>query len=111
MAFQPGKSKTGGRKIGVSNRLTAAFREAVLHVYNGLGGHAAFLQWARENPTEYYKIAARLIPGEMRENGPDNGITVVVNKFVDLEVAPPAMIPGPAGNAPIRKPNESTLTR
>lgn len=104
MQFQPGKPKTGGRQVGTPNRLTAAFREAVLHVYNGLGGHAAFLQWARENPTEYYKIAARLIPGEMRENGPDNGITVVVNKYVDLE-SPSPSLGGPAGKLITR--NES----
>lgn len=35
-----------------------------------LGGHAAFLEWARDNRTEYYRIASRLSPGEMQE---DNG--------------------------------------
>ncbi len=66
MPFQPGKPKTGGRQSGTPNRFTGAFREAVLHVYNGLGGHKAFLEWARKNPTEYYRIAARLIPVELR---------------------------------------------
>jgi hypothetical protein len=81
MTFQPGKPKTGGRQAGTPNRLTGLFREAVLHVYQGLGGHTAFLAWARENPTEYYKIAARLIPGEMREENPDNRITIIVNRL------------------------------
>ena len=80
MAFLPGKPKTGGRRTGVPNRLTTHFREAVLVVYQGLGGHEAFLQWARENPTEYYRIAARLIPTEMREKSEDNRVVVVVER-------------------------------
>ena len=71
MPFLPGKPKTGGRLPGTPNRLTTAMREAVLCVYEGLGGHAAFLQWAKENPTEFYRIAARLIPGEFGEKKDD----------------------------------------
>jgi len=82
MPFEPGRAKTGGRQAGTPNRLTGLFREAVLHVYQGLGGHAAFLHWARKNPTEFYRIAARLIPGEMREESPDNRLTVIVNRAV-----------------------------
>ena len=78
MSFTPGKPKTGRRQPGTPNRLTGAFREAVLHVYRGLGGHTAFLAWARENQTEYYKIAARLIPAEMREDGSGKVVTVVI---------------------------------
>ena len=80
MPFVPGKPKTGGRQAGVPNRLTTHFREAVQVVYQGLGGHEAFTQWARENPTEFYKIASRLIPTEMRENSQDNRVVVVVER-------------------------------
>ena len=69
MPFEKGKPKTGGRLPGVSNKFTGAFREAVQIVYTRLGGHAAFLKWARDNQTEYYRIAARLIPGETQEEG------------------------------------------
>lgn len=47
-------------------------------VYNELGGHEAFTEWAKQNPGEFYKIAARLIPGEMRAQSPDNRITVII---------------------------------
>jgi hypothetical protein len=80
MSFIPGKPKTGGRQAGTPNRLTGLFREAVLCVYERLGGHDAFLQWARENPTEYYKIAARLIPTEMREDDGSKSVTVIVQR-------------------------------
>lgn len=90
MPFQPGKPKTGGRQRGTPNQLTGAFREAVLHVYKGLGGHAAFLEWARENPTEYYRIAARLIPVELRHEE-DRVINVIINR-------------SPTSNGPSREP-------
>ena len=77
MKFQPGKQKSGGRAPGVPNKFTASFREAVLFVYHGLGGHAAFLEWARENPTEYYRIAARLIPAELKSDE-DRTIQVII---------------------------------
>ena len=77
MTFQPGKPKTGGRQSGVPNKFTASFREAVLFVYHGLGGHDAFLEWARKHPTEYYRIAARLIPAEMKSDE-DRTVKVVI---------------------------------
>ena len=79
MPFERGKPKTGGRQPGIPNALTGAFRDAVRHVYAGLGGHANFLAWTRDNQTEFYKFAARLIPGEMEGNG-DKHITVIVNR-------------------------------
>jgi hypothetical protein len=78
MPFERGKPKTGGRLPGVSNKLTGAFRDAVRHVYTGLGGHANFLAWAKDNQTEFYRIASRLIPGEMQEGNGAGNITVVL---------------------------------
>ena len=50
--------KTGGRQIGAPNKVTAIFKDAVRTVYEDIGGHAAFAAWAKENPTEFYRIAA-----------------------------------------------------
>ena len=77
MPFAPGRQITGGRRRGSLNRLTGAFKEAVLFVYHGLGGHAAFLDWARENRSEFYKIAPRLIPGELRQEE-DRTVRVII---------------------------------
>jgi hypothetical protein len=77
MPFEKGKPKTGGRLPGVSNKLTGAFRDAVRLVYGNIGGHEAFSRWAQDNPTEFYRIASRLIPGEMQgEEG--KKLTVIV---------------------------------
>ena len=78
MPFEPGKPKTGGRLPGVSNKLTGAFRDAVRHVYTGLGGHANFLVWAKDNQTEFYRIASRLIPGEMQEGGKGETVNIII---------------------------------
>lgn len=61
--------KTGGRQHGTPNKLTRAFKDAVQIAYGAIGGDKAFATWAEANPTEFYKIAARLIPQEMRESG------------------------------------------
>lgn len=60
-----------GRPAGVPNKVTRAFKTACLNVFNAGGGEAWFLGWARENPTEFFKIAARLIPHEVIGPGTD----------------------------------------
>jgi hypothetical protein len=86
MPFTKGRKKTGGRQLGTPNKFTGTFREAVQVVYEGLGGHAAFLRWARENPSEYYKIAARLIPTESEEIDANKPKRIFIRKWVTLAV-------------------------
>lgn len=58
-----------GRQRGTPNKVTKAFKEATLRVFDRLGGDDALLKWAQGNPTEFYKIAARLIPHEVSHSG------------------------------------------
>jgi hypothetical protein len=60
--------KTGGRQKGTPNKLSASFRQSVLEAFEELGGTGHLVAWARKNPTEYYRIAARLIPTELVGN-------------------------------------------
>lgn len=83
MGFTPGRQKTGGRQPGTPNKLTGTFREAVRVVYDGLGGHAAFLVWARENPGDFYRLAARLIPAES-EGEADAPKVIILRRFTPL---------------------------
>lgn len=57
----------GGRKKGVPNKLTKTVKETVLSVFNDLQSHptANLATWAEGEPTEFYKIAAKLIPTEI----------------------------------------------
>ena len=71
------RQKTGGRKKGTPNRVTATVRETFEKVFNALqdGRDADLEVWARDNPTEFYKLAARLIPVDMTMQA---GITMQV---------------------------------
>jgi len=103
MARPKGCEKLGGRRRGTPNKITAAFKDAVRIVYEDIGGHAAFAAWARKNPSEFYRIAARLIPTEVvRPEG--EHLTVIVQRFPEpaaLEDRAPRdratlpMLPGP----------------
>lgn len=71
--------KTGGRQVGTPNKITAAFKDAIRFVYEDIGGNAAFAEWAKENQTEFYRIAARLIPTEIASQG--TNLNVIINRF------------------------------
>lgn len=64
-----------GRKKGTPNKVTTAFKEAVLTAFHEMGGTPALVLWGMENQTEFYKIAARLIPAEanVAVTGKDGG--------------------------------------
>ncbi len=51
--------KTGGRQVGAPNKVTAIFKDAVRTVYEDIGDNKAFAEWAKENPTEFYRIACQ----------------------------------------------------
>ena len=81
MSFLKGKAKTGGRQPGTPNVFTGTFRDAVRIVFTDLGGSAHFLAWARAHPTEFYRIAARLTPGEVHEREHAKTVTLIVDRF------------------------------
>jgi len=72
----------GGRGKGTPNKITSAFKDAVRIAFEDIGGRHAFAAWARENPTDFYKIASRLIPTEIAAKE-STGITVIVNRGCD----------------------------
>ena len=80
MAFEKGKEKTGGRQVGSINKLTKTVKERVLEVFNELQDDpkANMLNWAKEEPTEFYKIAAKLIPADINAKVDGKIITVTV---------------------------------
>jgi len=71
------RPKTGGRQKGTPNVLTTSFKTAVVLAFEGIGGHRTFQKWAKENQTDFYKIAARLIPTEV-VGDPDRPVALKV---------------------------------
>ncbi len=88
MGFEKG-NKYGGRKKGAKNRLTNDVRQCFHRVFSEMGenqkgkdgkpksGHEAFLDWGRENQTEFYRLYAKLISTTL-ELGED-----ILENFVD----------------------------
>ena len=70
--------KTGGRRKGSSNRVTASIKEAFRQAFDERGGVPKLLEWADTEPTAFYNLIGRLVPTEM--TGPEGGpltITIV----------------------------------
>jgi hypothetical protein len=69
MPFKKGQSgNPAGKPKGTKHTMTV-FKEAVCTVYQDIGGDRSFAAWAKKNPTDFYKIAARLIPQELTGAG------------------------------------------
>lgn len=82
-----GSPRVGGRQKGTPNKITASIKAMVLEVNNELGGVAAMAAWARENRTEFYKIAARMIPHEVVGPGQDGAHLIKTVMHVHETVA------------------------
>lgn len=78
-----------GRRKGSQNKVTRAFKEAVLLAFHELEGVDGLVTWGRANRTEFYKIAARLIPHEVVGPGA-HGEHLVQQVVVELHPALPA---------------------
>lgn len=86
MPFQKGREKTGGRQPGSPNRFTRQIRQAILAVYDKLGGDDAFYAWAKESPGDFYKLSGRLIPGEFRDES-DSSVTITIQQLTPTPLA------------------------
>lgn len=72
-----------GRPKGVPNKTTVAVKEALHAVFQDIGGVERMATWAREEPGEFYKLYAKMIPAEVKteltgkDGGPiDSSITI-----------------------------------
>lgn len=74
------KEGNKGRPKGSPNKLTTTVKERVLNVFNELqeDPKANLLSWAKEEPTEFYKIASKLIPTEVS--------ATVTEKIIKVEI-------------------------
>jgi hypothetical protein len=79
MPFVKGQAKKGGRAAGTPNSLTKTVKERVLEVFNDLQNepNVNLFDWAKTEPTEFYKIAAKLIPSDINAKIDGKVITVI----------------------------------
>lgn len=61
-AFKPGQH-TVGRVAGNPNKLTSYVRNVLAGAFHKIGGEEAFVQWAQNNPTDFYcRLWIKLLP-------------------------------------------------
>ena len=81
MGFKKGQPRpeNAGRKEGSVNKLTKTVKERVLDVFNQLQDepNVNLFDWAKTEPTEFYKIAAKLIPSDINAKVEGKVITVI----------------------------------
>lgn len=66
MPRRPGTPKTGGRKKGTPNRLTASVKEAILKAFDDVGGPAYLVQVAESDPRTFCSLLGRILPNDIR---------------------------------------------
>ncbi len=78
---------TIGRKKGTPNNITNLVKHSIIDAFRALGGLDGFVQWGKENRTEFYKIYAKLLPAEMKKDMDDTGgIVVQIIQFKNTEL-------------------------
>jgi hypothetical protein len=68
------RPKTGGRKKGTPNKSTRGMKGAMLEVF---AGNAHLLEWARANPTDFYRLMSRLLPRPVADSREAQPITEI----------------------------------
>lgn len=71
--------KTGGRRPGSPNKFTSSVKDAFAEAFNKLGGAEALFLWGKENQTDFYKLASKLIPAD---------VNMAVEQFPQANVYP-----------------------
>ena len=66
-----GQAKTGGRRKGTPNRLTADIKEMILAALAAKGGQKYLEKQADENPTAFLTLVGKIIP--LQVTGKDGG--------------------------------------
>lgn len=51
-----------GRPKGSLNKVTVEAKRALELAFQGIGGVEALTEWAKGNPTEFYRLWAKLVP-------------------------------------------------
>lgn len=66
---RPGTPKTGGRKKGVPNKITATVKEAIEKAFAGVGGHKYLMRQAEQNPTAFMTLLGKVLPTQITGAG------------------------------------------
>lgn len=74
--------KTGGRQQGTPNKTTARVKNALLEAFEGAGGVGALTDWAKEYPSQFYPLWAKLLPSQLNNEAAEKEALEAVKKPV-----------------------------
>ena len=81
--FKEGGKPGPGRPKGSLNKNTATMKQALIDVFNrlqdehpGLGAYPDMFEWAKDNKTEFYRHAMRLVPFEVNTRNESVGLVI-----------------------------------
>lgn len=73
-----------GRPVGSKNKNSKMVKEVFAEVFNELQNDpkAKLIEWAKREPTEFYRLAAKLIPVQLTQDENENPITIIGVKII-----------------------------
>ena len=82
---KPGAPKTGGRKAGTPNKVTAQVKEAILKAFDKVGGTDYLVKVAKTDPRTFCTLLGRILPAELSAeiSGDMNTAVTFVMKYHD----------------------------
>ena len=85
MGFQKG-NKLGGKTKGSVNKITKTVKEVFQAAFDEMQQtkHANLLTWGKENPNEFYRLTAKLIPAAMEVKA-----DIQINDITGVVILPP----------------------
>lgn len=68
--------KTGGRKLGTPNKLTAALKDALANAFEEVGGQSYLVKVALEDPRTFCTLLGKAMPTAIEGGDPDLPVAV-----------------------------------
>lgn len=77
----PGRPKTGGRKKGVTNKVSAEVKELIRGALDDAGGQEYLVKQAKDNPTAFLALVGKILPKDINAKIEGSISLEMVNEF------------------------------
>lgn len=74
--------KTGGRKAGTPNKVTAEVKDAILKAFDNAGGVSYLEGVAKENPAVFCQLLGKVLPLQV-SGDPESPVRLIVQTGID----------------------------
>lgn len=81
----PSRPKTGGRKAGTPNKVTALLKEDILNALTNVGGAQYLEQVAMSHPPAFLSLIGKVLPMTIQGPGESGAFTVIERRIVKAQ--------------------------